>query len=78
MSEFENALPKKEQELKDRTDAAIENVGALTDEEMNLVAGGSDGCTSMSKYACSYWQCDTASNFDCEAEYSHQCMSDHD
>ena len=40
MSEFENTAPKKEQELKDRTDEAIRGVGKLSDEDLSQVAGG--------------------------------------
>lgn len=85
MTEFESAIPKKEQELKSRTDEAIRDVGALPDEEMGQVAGGSDwcdaqadNCTEMSKYACKLLQCDTSSVYDCASDHYHQCVSDHD
>ena len=82
MSEFENAVPKKEQELKDRTDEVIMSVGALPDEELSQVSGGYDdslvrdsGCTSQSQYACKQIQCDTASVLDCAAQYYEKCLS---
>ena len=82
MSEFENAIPENEQELKDRTDEAIRNVGALPDEELGQVAGGSDDgagqydeCTSQSKYACRQIQCDTDNTFDCASSFKDECLS---
>ena len=67
MSEFENAAPKREQELKDRTDEAIRGVGALPDEELGQVAGGD--CTIMSGYGCINVECDVENVFDCLTEY---------
>ncbi len=85
MSEFENAIPKEEQELKDRTDAAISQVAKLGEEDLSQVAGGSsycpeqaDNCIEMSKYSCALLQCDTTSVYDCASDYYHDCVSDHD
>ena len=85
MGEFENATPKEEQELKNRTDAVINQVGNLSDEDLGQVAGGSgycpeqaDACVEMSKYACQPLQCDTSSVYDCASDHYHQCVSDHD
>ena len=64
MSEFENAIPNEEQELKDRTDAVISQVGKLSDEDLSQMAGGDD-CTEWSSYGCSRVQCDNKSNHDC-------------
>ena len=38
--DFEKAFPKSADELKARTDATIEEIGELTDEDLEKVAGG--------------------------------------
>ncbi len=68
MSEFENAIPKEEQELKDRTDAAISQVAKLGEKDLGQVAGG-DECVDKSKYGCAYVECDTGGKFDCPSGY---------
>ena len=75
MSEFENAIPEKEQELKDRTDAIIGQVGKLSDEDLSQVSGGSV-CTDMSKYGCVNLECDTDSEADCPVAY-YDCRDTH-
>ena len=50
MSEFEGAISKEEQDLKSRTDATIEDIGDLTEEDLAEVSGGH--CSYYSNYAC--------------------------
>ena len=38
--DFKALIPKSMEELKDRTDAVIEEIGELSDEDMSKVAGG--------------------------------------
>ena len=54
--DFEEALPKMEQELKGRTDDAVRAVGKLDDEDLDQVAGG--GCYVYSSYGCIQTTCD--------------------
>jgi hypothetical protein len=74
MSDFENAIPEEEQQLKGRTDEAIKDVGELSEEDLGQMSGGSDGCVEYSKYACYQQLCDTMNLFDCASNYQHECV----
>ena len=73
MSEFEGAIPEKEQDLKARTDATIDDIGDLPVEDLAEISGGH--CSYYSDYACQSIQCDTVNVFDCAQNYEHQCSN---
>ena len=69
MSASKESVTKKAQELKNRTDAAIDKIKELSVDDMEKVSGGYGQCTYQSIYACASVQCDSHYNFDCKDFY---------